>query len=79
MRGHFKTPSLRNVALTAPYMHQGQMATLREVVEHYSTLATAVEPADPNHVEALLVKLDLTEREVDDLVAFMQSLSSDQQ
>lgn len=77
VRGHFKTPSLRNVALTAPYMHQGQMATLREVVEYYSTLATAIEPADPNHVEALLVKLDLTEREIDDLVAFLQSLSSD--
>lgn len=78
VRGHFKTPSLRNVALTAPYMHQGQMATLREVVEYYSTLDTAVDPADPNHVEALLVKLDLTEREIDDLVAFMQSLSSDE-
>jgi cytochrome c peroxidase len=77
VRGHFKTPSLRNVALTAPYMHQGQMATLREVVEYYSTLATAVDPADPNHVEALLVKLDLTPREIDDLVAFLQSLSSD--
>lgn len=75
--GHFKTPSLRNVALTAPYMHQGQMATLREVVEYYSTLNTAVEPADPNHVEALLVKLDLSEREVDDMVAFLESLSSD--
>jgi len=77
VRGHFKTPGLRNVALTAPYMHQGQMASLRAVVEHYSTLATAVEPADPNHVEALLVKLNLTGREIDDLVAFLQSLSSD--
>lgn len=77
VRGHFKTPSLRNVALTAPYMHQGQMATLREVVEYYSTLATAVEPADPNHVEALLVKLDLNEGEIGDLVAFLNSLSSE--
>jgi cytochrome c peroxidase len=77
VRGHFKTPSLRNVALTAPYMHQGQMASLRDVVEHYSTQATAVEPADPSHVEALLVKLNLTEREIDDLVAFLNSLSSD--
>lgn len=78
VRGHFKTPSLRNAALTAPYMHQGQMATLREVVEYYSTLATAVDPADPNHIEALLVKLDLTEQEIDDLVAFLLSLSSDE-
>lgn len=78
VRGHFKTPSLRNVALTAPYMHQGQMATLRDVVAHYSTLATAVEPADPTHVEALLVKLNLPEGEIDDLIAFLHSLSSDQ-
>lgn len=77
VRGHFRTPSLRNVALTAPYMHQGQIATLREVVEHYSTLANAVEPADPNHVEALIVPLALSEREVDDLVAFLHSLTSD--
>ena len=77
VRGHFKTPGLRNVAATAPYMHQGQMATLREVVEYYSTLNTAVDPADPNHVEALLVRLDLTEQEIDDLVAFLHSLTSD--
>ena len=50
--GEFKTPSLRTVALSPPYMHQGQMASLRDVVEHYSTQATAVEPADPSHVEA---------------------------
>jgi cytochrome c peroxidase len=79
VRGHFKTPSLRNVALTAPYMHQGQMASLRDVIEHYSTQATAVEPADPNHVEALLVKLNLTDPEIDDLIAFLHSLSSDPQ
>ena len=35
--GHFKTPQLRNVALTAPYMHDGSMRTLEDVVEHYST------------------------------------------
>jgi cytochrome c peroxidase len=79
VRGHFKTPSLRNVALTAPYMHQGQMASLRDVIQHYSTQSTAVEPADPNHVEALLVKLNLTDPEIDDLIAFLHSLSSDPQ
>jgi cytochrome c peroxidase len=35
--GHFKSPSLRNVALTAPYMHDGRFATLDDAVEHYST------------------------------------------
>jgi len=36
-RARFKVPSLRNVALTAPYMHDGSMATLGEVIEHYNT------------------------------------------
>jgi cytochrome c peroxidase len=76
--GHFKTPSLRNVALTAPYMHAGQFATLADVVRHYSTLATAAEPADPTHVEALVAEpLALSEREIADVVAFLESLTSD--
>jgi cytochrome c peroxidase len=75
VRGHFKTPSLRNVADTAPYMHQGQFATLRDVVVYYSTLQGAVDPADPNHVEALIAPLNLNDTEIDDLVAFLQSLT----
>jgi cytochrome c peroxidase len=76
-RGHFRTPSLRNVALTAPYGHRGQFATLREVVQHYNRLDDAAEPADPNHVESLIRPLGLTEDEVDDLLAFLDSLTSD--
>lgn len=76
-RGHFRTPPLRNVALTAPYGHQGQFATLREVVQHYNRLDDAAEPADPNHVESLIRPLGLTEDEVDDLLAFLDSLTSD--
>jgi len=72
--GQFKTPSLRNVARTAPYMHQGQIATLRDVVLHYSTLEDAVLP--DHHREQLLVPLNLTEAEIDDLVAFLESLSA---
>jgi cytochrome c peroxidase len=70
--GQFKTPSLRNVALTAPYMHNGRLATLRDVVKHYSEI-------DPDRVhsdgEALLRPLRLSDGEVDDLVAFLESLS----
>lgn len=75
--GHFRTPSLRNVALTAPYMHQGQFATLRDAVAYYSTLEGAVDPADPNHVEALIEPLNLTDDEIDELVAFLEALTSD--
>jgi cytochrome c peroxidase len=71
--GEFKTPSLRNVALTAPYMHQGQFATLQEVVHYYSTLEDAL----PLHhsVDKLLVPLGLTTEESADLVAFLESLT----
>jgi cytochrome c peroxidase len=75
-RGHFKTPSLRNVALTAPYMHAGQYATLRDVVQHYNKLEDAAEPADANHVESLIKPLGLSDSEVGDVVAFLESLTS---
>jgi cytochrome c peroxidase len=70
--GQFKTPSLRNVALTAPYMHDGRLATLRDVVMHYSEL-----DMERIHVhgEQLLRPLRLTPQESADLVAFLESLS----
>jgi cytochrome c peroxidase len=70
--GQFKTPSLRNVALTAPYMHDGRLATLRDVVRHYSELDLE---RLHTHGEQLLRPLRLSDRESDDLVAFLQSLS----
>jgi cytochrome c peroxidase len=75
--GHFKTPGLRNVATTAPYMHAGQEATLRDAVAYYSTLEGAVAPADPKHVETLIRPLHLSDREIDDVVAFLESLTSE--
>lgn len=71
--GQFKVPSLRNVALTAPYMHDGRLKTLHEVVRHYSDL-----PEDRLHQdgEALLKPLRLSPDEVDALVAFLQTLTS---
>jgi cytochrome c peroxidase len=70
--GQFKTPSLRNVALTAPYMHDGRLATLRDVVRHYSTLDME---RIHTHGEQLLRPLRLSEAEIDDLVAFLESLT----
>jgi cytochrome c peroxidase len=70
--GQFKTPSLRNVALTSPYMHNGRLATLRDVVRHYSELDMDRVHADG---ESLLRPLKLTDRESDDLVAFLESLT----
>jgi cytochrome c peroxidase len=70
--GEFKVPSLRNVSRTAPYMHDGSLATLREVVRHYSNL-------DPDRVhsdgEQILRPLGLTDAEIDDVVVFLDSLN----
>ncbi len=71
--GEFKVPSLRNVAQTAPYMHNGSLATLREVVRHYSELDEDRLHADG---EAILKPLRLSEAEMADLLAFLDSLST---
>jgi len=75
--GRFKTTSLRNIELTAPYMHDGRFETLEEVVEHYNsgikkhpTLAPALTDESGNPV-----KLNLTETEKSALVAFLKTLT----
>jgi cytochrome c peroxidase len=73
--GQVKTPSLRNVALTAPYMHQGQLATLRDVLRYYSTLEGRTPPGP--HDEKILVPLHLDGQETDDLIAFLESLTGE--
>jgi cytochrome c peroxidase len=66
--GAFKTPTIRNVALTAPYMHDGSQKTLEEVVEHYNKGGT------PNkNLSDKIKKLNLTEPEKKDLVEFMKA------
>jgi cytochrome c peroxidase len=71
-RGQFKTPTLRNVEKTAPYMHGGHFETLEEVVEFYADL----EPQPQlGHREESLETFELTESEKDDLIAFLKSLS----
>ncbi len=69
--GEFKTPSLRKLALTAPYMHNGRLATLRDVVDHYSNISPDRLHSDG---EAILKPLKLSEQEARDLVAFLESL-----
>jgi cytochrome c peroxidase len=71
-RWKYKTPSLRNVALTAPYMHDGSIQSLREVVEFYRAGGVANEVLDP-----LIKPLELDQEDVDDLVAFLASLTGD--
>lgn len=70
--GEFKVPSLRNVALTAPYAHDGQLASLDDVVRHYSELDMDRLHADG---EQILKPLRLNDGERADLVAFLRSLS----
>jgi cytochrome c peroxidase len=70
--GEFRVPGLRNVAQTAPYMHNGSLATLRDVVRHYSELNEDRLHADG---ERVLRPLKLSEREIEDLVTLLESLS----
>jgi cytochrome c peroxidase len=71
--GEFKVPGLRNVARTAPYMHAGSLATLGDVVRHYSELNEDRLHADG---ERILKPLKLNDEESADLRAFLESLSS---
>lgn len=74
--GKFKVPGLRNVAVTAPYMHNGMFRTLREVIEYYNNPYLIV--ASPVNMDSVLAKpLNLTEREKKDLEAFLISLTDD--
>lgn len=72
-RGQFKTPSLRNLRQTAPYMHTGEFNTLRDVISYYNTISDRMKPAA--HQEVLLKSLHLSTSEVNDLEAFLKSLS----
>ncbi len=72
--GSFRTPSLRNVAKTGPYMHAGQLATLEDVLEHYSTLENFVS-AD-HHRETILEPLNLSTEQKADLIVFLESLTA---
>jgi cytochrome c peroxidase len=69
--GAFKTPTLRNIAATAPYMHDGSLTTLWDVMDHYNKGGV------PNpYLDGGMQRLGLTEPEIDDVVAFLESLTS---
>lgn len=70
--GAFKTPTLREVSRTAPYMHNGRFATLRQVVDFYD--AGGIK--NP-HQDNTIISLHLTEQEKEDLVEFLQALSGE--
>ena len=69
----FKTPTLRQLEQTAPYMHDGRFGTLREVVVFYSEREKAL---TLEHASNLIQPLKLNRREIEDLVAFLQALSA---
>ena len=74
----FKTPSLRNLAYSAPYMHDGRFKTLDEVIEHYSTGVTISPTIDPLMELQANGGSNLTPSEKADLKAFLLSLSDDE-
>jgi cytochrome c peroxidase len=73
--GSFRTPSLRNVAATAPYMHSGQFARISDVLRFYNTLEGQVRRH--HHAEAVLVPLELNASQLLDIEAFLDSLTGD--
>ena len=75
--GKFKTPSLRNIALTAPYMHDGRFATLEEVIEHYDSGIRRNANLDPNLAKHPDTGLQLTAEEKRALVAFLKTLTDE--
>jgi cytochrome c peroxidase len=77
-RGKFATPSLRNVALTAPYMHDGRFATLEQVVDHYSSRVVQSATLDPNLAKHPTGGVQLTAADQAALVAFLKCLTDEQ-
>lgn len=75
--GSFKTPTLRNVAKTAPYMHDGSLETLLDVVKFYNN-GGRVKESDPtfDFQSGGIRPLNLSDEQMDDLVAFMEALTS---
>ncbi|MGH7785589.1 MAG: MbnH family di-heme enzyme [Candidatus Binatia bacterium] len=84
--GRFKAPTLRNIAVTAPYMHDGSIATLEGVLAHYEaggrTLAEGVYAGNgadsPNRGQFIVGFADLPQRSKDDLLAFLLTLTDDE-
>ncbi len=70
-RARFKVPSLRNIAFTAPYMHDGSLSNLADVIEHYNSGGKSHPNKDTKHIKPL----NLTEQEKSELIDFLHTLS----
>ncbi|HEX6397804.1 MAG TPA: hypothetical protein VFZ95_10295, partial [Steroidobacteraceae bacterium] len=77
--GAFRAPSLRNVARTAPYMHDGRFATLREVIDHYDHGIKASDNLDDFlHDGGIPRRMDLAEEDKDALEAFLRTFTDEE-
>jgi cytochrome c peroxidase len=77
VEGVFKIPSLRNVALTAPYMHDGRFATLMDVINHYNSGVVNHPDLDPilKNSQGKAQRLNLTEEQKNQLIAFLNTMT----
>jgi len=82
--GRFKAPSLRNIAVTAPYMHDGSVATLEDVIANYERGGRLIEKGDNRGDGRLspfksefVTGFELTDEERGDLIAFLESLTDE--
>lgn len=82
--GRFKTPTLRNIALTAPYMHDGTIATLRDAIAHYQAGGRTITEGEwqgigsTNPYKSSFIKgFEITEAEINDLIEFLHSLTDE--
>ncbi|WP_276133076.1 cytochrome-c peroxidase [Polluticoccus soli] len=74
-RGKFKVPTLRNIGVTAPYMHDSRFATLEEVVDFYSSKVKQNSPNLDEHMPDFGSGINLTQQEKTELIAFLKSLT----
>ena len=82
--GRFKAPSLRNIAVTAPYMHDGSVETLRDAIAHYQAGGRTITKGEwsgvgrTNPYKSSFIKgFEIAESEIDDLIAFLDSLTDE--
>ena len=77
-RAKFKVPSLRNVAVTPPYMHDGRFQTLEEVIDHYNEGIQESSTVDPTVQNTITTGLMLTEQDKQDLINFLKTLTDEE-
>ncbi|MEM8505849.1 MAG: MbnH family di-heme enzyme [Cyanobacteria bacterium P01_D01_bin.1] len=82
--GHFRAPTLRNIELTAPYMHDGSIATLSEVIDHYAAGGRTITEGPNAGIgsenplkSSFIAGFSITESERQDLIAFLESLTDE--